>query len=215
MKKLLIFTFVILILFGCSNEADNADNADKLTAAEETIASLEDRISKMSAELLAAETRATEAEFELFSTINAGFTDPAVFNQNTIVQNPQKNRVTFEIDERLVGRYVCGDAPDEYDPKYVEEYFEIRPDATVEIAIATFEGAATYYSDNIQLTAFYFDSEYVDRVYINFNLVSGKSTFPASCGLSITFCCNSKSLESFEATTYLPRYHITFVKQKT
>jgi len=185
---------------------DKEDEAEKLVEAEESIEKVEEKaadyekqIKNLIEQLTAAEIRTNEAEAELYSVIGTSLSDPAWLNQNVIVQNPQKNRVTFEIDNRLVGKYISGDAPDVYNSKYVEEYFEIRQDGTIEISLTTFSGAAKYYSYNLQLTAYYMDYEDADRVYITFNLVSGKWTFPEDYGLSITFEGDS-TFKSFELT---------------
>ena len=219
MKKILIISLMITILFsGCSNsdhetellEARIESAEEKVLSLEKQIADSERYINHLTEELAHAETRAAESEFELFNMIDAGFTNPVVHNQNIVVKSPKKNRVTFEIDERLVGKYVVEDDP--------EMYFEIKSNGKAEISLNANTGYAKYSAECIQITAYYADaynndSIYEDyfSVYINFNLVTGNYTF-GSYGLSVGFNGNS-SFDSFISTTYWPELKMEFIKQ--
>ena len=141
------------------------------------------------------------------------FNNLKVQNQNIIVQNPQTNFVTFEIDERLVGRYIAGKLMerDIATGAFVEGeeiFFEIKPDARAEITLETFAGSAHYGSEDIQLTAYYTD----EKVIINFNLISGNWTFPANCGLSLCFEGDS-NFTTFISTADISEYEMKFVRQ--
>jgi prefoldin subunit 5 len=110
-----------------------------------------------------------------------------IHNENVVVQNPVMNEATFEIDERLVGRYVAQTVRDGL--TYIgNSYFEIKPNGELEIAIMTFSGLADYKnSENLMLTAFY-QSEI--RTVISFHLIGGRYTFPGSW-LSVNFISES------------------------
>jgi TolA-binding protein len=178
--------------------------------AEEQASMIEEQNSDLTMKLVIAESRAGAAEEELDNMNQLG-PGNTVRNKNVVVKNPKKNQVTYEIDERLVGKYIVEDDP--------EMYFEIKPDGTAEISINELEGYGQYPSRNLQVTAYYSASIVTDdfiyrgRVYINFNLVSGRYTFPAACGLSLTFCDDYNDFTSFELISYLPTEHFKFVKQ--
>jgi len=180
---------------------------EELVAAETLAKSvendLEGQIIDLSKELEIANDRADAAENELADMNNVGFSDPTLLNQNIVTANPKMNQVTFEIHKELVGKYVVEGNP--------EMYFEIKPDGKATISLETFEGFARYHSNYFQLTAFY-DFEF-DVVYLNFNLINGKATFPANCGLSVSFKGNT-NFTSFISTDYLPDSYIAFIKQK-
>ncbi|MCL2153379.1 MAG: hypothetical protein FWH57_10570 [Oscillospiraceae bacterium] len=150
--------------------------------------------------LVRAEMRAKAADDAFAYISDAGFSDPAILNQNVIVENPPKNLVTFEIDEKLVGKYIVEDDP--------EMYFEIKSDGKAEISLNALSGYALVRSEYIQLTAYYSDH----RIIVNFNLVSGNWTFPGSTGLSVSFE-GDPSCTSFISTVYWPEYQMKFVKQ--
>jgi len=149
--------------------------------------------------------------------------------QNTVVQSPKINEVTYEISEKLVGKYVVKDDP--------EMYFEIKPDGRAEIALNIMEGYAKYSVEDIQLTLFYNDETYRDHsgmdmseaainsaiktITINFNLISGEWRYPPSCGLSLCLEGDLKRdddgnmyCKTFVLRNYLPDFKFTFVKQE-
>jgi hypothetical protein len=106
-------------------------------------------------------------------------------NDNVVVQNPVMNEATFEIDERLVGRYVA-------ENPYVEDYksssyFEIKPNGDLEIAFLGFSGLAVYSSERLMLTAYYQENI---RTIISFHLVKERYTFPGNW-ISISFVGDS------------------------
>jgi hypothetical protein len=86
---------------------------------------------------------------------------------NKIVESPVELEVTYEIWEKLIGKYVVEDIP--------ESYFEIKSDGSAEISIEGIQGTAKYTSDIIYLTVFYdMGSENVEGVIIiSFNLSVG------------------------------------------
>jgi hypothetical protein len=195
-KKVFIFIAILVLLTGCGskNDLSKVDAVmpeDELAAAKDKIAGLEKQVRDLKEELAS--------------------TKEQLSNQNVVVSSPKKNRATFEIDERLVGRYIVEDDP--------EMYFEIKPDGTAEVSLNCLEGYGKYHAENLQLTAYYADgyaNDYLTfdgRVNINFNLVSGIYTFPAACGLSLTFEDDSNDFNSFVLTTYWPDVRLTFVKQ--
>jgi hypothetical protein len=216
MKKLLVFMAIFLALSGCANknELNNTANDESFNLLENQISGLTEELTLVKALVMAAEDKIAglekqisdlpegllAPEDELDSTVSVGFTDPATYNQNKVVENPQKNRVTFDIDEKLIGKYAVEDDPD--------MYFEISPDGQAKISLNALEGYAKYSSVHIQLTAYYSGTS----VFINFNLVSGKWTYPDSSGLSVTFEGDT-DCTSFLLTTYLPDERLIFVKQ--
>ena len=131
---------------------------------------------------------------------------------NTVVKNPTRNEGTFEIDERMVGRYAVEDD--------TEMYFEIKPNGKVEISLNALSGYAKYSSENLLLTAYYTDYTVFDTtdmlvkdyIIINFNIVSGEDHFPASCGMSISFK-GDYECTYFVSETYWANYNMKFVRQ--
>ena len=109
---------------------------------------------------------------------NSNIENQGVKSQNIIVKNPSKGKITYEIDESLIGKYVVDD-----DPK---EYFAINSDGTVEISINAMSGYAHYTSEAIRLKAYYTD----EKTILSFELINGDFTFPED-GLSY-------ELEGFE-----------------
>lgn len=126
--------------------------------------------------------------------------DTTMQNKNIVVQHPTMNEVTYEIGENLVGKFVVINDP--------EMFFEINSDGKGYISLNALSGYAEYGGDSVQLTAFYTD----EKVILNFNLVSGNFTFPASCGLSISFE-GDVNCSSFLSTGYLSEYNLKFVRQ--
>jgi hypothetical protein len=189
MRKILIIIILLLfvvLLYGCSQEGDLGNSAE-FTNKEHM--------------MTVAESHAKKAESELPDASN-NVSNYSVRNiQNTVVETPKKNKVTYEIDKKLVGKYAVEDDQ--------EMYFEIKPDGKVEISLNALEGYAKYSdSANIELTAFYTDT----IVIINFNLIDGQHTFPANCGLSISFE-GDVNFASFLSTVYWADDRLEFVKQ--
>jgi len=87
-------------------------------------------------------------------------------NFNVIVESPVINEVTYEISEKLIGKYV-----DEDDPN---AFFEIKSDGGLSISLHTFSGYALY-NENLQLAMFYQNDE---NVILSFQLIGGEYTFP-------------------------------------
>ena len=213
MKKVLVLVMLLyaLALSGCGNAIESNSwtilNGEKLaeaetraSAAENNVAELEGKIRDLDEKLIAAEIRAVAAEDELVLANSGSPSDPVSHTKNIIVKNPKRNCVTYEIDEKLVGRYYV-----ESDP---EMYFEIKSDATVEISLNALSGYAKVDSEHIRLTIYYSDQ----RVIINFNLVSGNWTFPARCGLSVGFE-GDLNYTSFLSTVYWAEDNLKFVRQ--
>ena len=88
--------------------------------------------------------------------------------KNTVVRQPIMNEVTFQISEKLVGKYEMENCPD--------LYFEIKPNGELGITVMTFDGIAEYKNSNeLILTAFYQGDE---QTTISFSLIGGTNTFP-------------------------------------
>ena len=207
MKKLLIFISFIIILTGCNNLNQSNDQV-----AQEPNISLQNPNTSINETAQNNETIEQTPPLSFDETTqetesSGQGTTTAIQNKNIIVPNPKMNEVTYEIAEKLIGRYSIGKVPNGDSEKYIEEYFEIMPDGTLEISIATFDGAAKYGADQLLLTAFYSDYWTI----ITFNLVDGCiHTFPSA--LSINF------VGDFECTYFYSYqlsddYNIQFVKQ--
>jgi hypothetical protein len=90
---------------------------------------------------------------------------------NTICETPVKNKITYQIDKKLVGRYEVKD-----DPKM---YLEIKPNGEIEFSLNYLEGYKLYTSKDLYATFFYFLSEYFyivtnSKIYVydaKFNLI--------------------------------------------
>ncbi|MCL2637518.1 MAG: hypothetical protein FWD48_04025 [Oscillospiraceae bacterium] len=195
MKKLIILLITIILLSGClnndievekSNEVIEAINQinkilnefnqtkdiinDNIDGLYETVSELNDFLNEFDTNMCELNTSIDKLHDNAEIKINV----LEIHNDNVVVQNPVTNQVTFEIDERLVGRYVAENPYVEYFNPL--EYFEIKSNGELEIAIMTFSGLAEYKkSENLILTAFY---QTDIRVIISFRLVGGEYTFP-------------------------------------
>ncbi|MDR2570585.1 MAG: hypothetical protein LBD23_09850 [Oscillospiraceae bacterium] len=119
--------------------------------------------------------------------------------KNTIVQNPVMNEITYEISEKLIGRYVV-----ENDP---EMYFEIKSNSELEVSLHTFSGYSKSTSESFYMVALYTDV----ITFISFQRNPGiSSTFPGAY-LAIDFEGDS-DFTSFLSTTYLLNDYLRFVK---
>ena len=140
-----------------------------------------------------------------------GCTSTKTGMQNIVVANPKMNQITYEIDEKLVGKYVLGDVFDGKSMVVGEEYFEIKSDGSVEMSISTFDGVGKITSDKILITAFYQHNEKDEempefyRITLSFTLKSGDGTFPGSF-LSLDF----ESSESTGSDTPGERYNVFY-----
>lgn len=93
--------------------------------------------------------------------------------RNVVVKNPKMNQVTYEIDERLVGKYVANAE---------DMYFEIKLDGRVEISMAGGEGTEKFASPSVEIAAYYWKELAGEPVgygtRLSFRLVSGDRQFP-------------------------------------
>jgi hypothetical protein len=121
--------------------------------------------------------------------------------KNTVVQNPVMNEITYEISEKLVGRYVAENDPD--------MYFEIKSNGELEISLHTFSGYSRSTSESFYLKALYTDMITI----ISFQRIPGiTSTFPGSY-LAIDFK-GDPDFTNFLSTTYLSFDYIRFNKEE-
>ncbi|MCL2086048.1 MAG: hypothetical protein FWH05_00440 [Oscillospiraceae bacterium] len=137
------------------------------------------------------------ATIALISSCNLHSNDIAQ-KENIIVREPKMNEVTYEISEKLIGKYVV-----ENDP---EMYFEIKPDGKFDISLNANSGYARYNEETVQFTALYSDI----RTIISFNITSGLHSFGNV--LSISFMGNPECT-SFLSTTYWSYLNLEFIKQ--
>lgn len=165
MKKIFIISITLLGFTSCSSN-NNINQRNLFTEVESEIisnATNEDHL----------ESVENQASIEEKSqVINR--------NINTVVNQPIMNEVTFELSEKLIGRYEVADYP--------ELYFEIKPNGELEITIMTFDGIAEYKNSNeLILTAFYQEDT---QTTISFSLIGGSETFPGGY-LSLDFIGDS------------------------
>ena len=154
---------------------------------------------------------------------NTDTSNQTIQNHNVIVKEPKRNEVTYEIYEKLVGKYVA-----ENDPKI---YFEIRDNGNAEIVLKNSDGYLKYPAEIIELTVYYSDITYQDltdsewdvsdidvdafpkTVTINFNLINGDYVFPENYGLSINFEGKFNDCKSFHSNVYYDEDDLIFVRQ--
>jgi hypothetical protein len=189
MNKTWFFFVTMLILAGCNNKAElNDDMRNQNTYVPNSVAN--------------EELELQSPNIVTQNLVSSGVESAGFNNQNIVVRNPTLNEVTYEISEKLVGKYIVNDDPN--------EFFEIKSDGTSELSLNAFSGYATYGASEIQLTAYYSDS----RTIITFNLVNGyKYTFPSSYGLSMSFFGDSDCTSFYYFDSFLQEYRIEMVKQ--
>ncbi|MDR2572094.1 MAG: hypothetical protein LBD23_17590 [Oscillospiraceae bacterium] len=119
--------------------------------------------------------------------------------KNIIVQNPVINEITYEISEKLIGKYIVEDDPD--------MYFEINSNGEIRISLNMFSGYSISTSEHIRLVAYYTEGS----TLISFQRVLGnKNTFPASL-LSLDFR-GDYNCTYFISRTYMPDDNLKFIK---
>ncbi|MDR2570722.1 MAG: hypothetical protein LBD23_10575 [Oscillospiraceae bacterium] len=125
--------------------------------------------------------------------------------RNVVTDNPVMNQVTFEISEKLIGKYEA--------EEYSDMYFEIRADGTMRISLATVSGNIICTNENFYIVAFYIDDtpDKVGSTFISFRRILGDNhTFPGAY-LSIDFSGNMECTH-FKSKTYMSEEEITFIK---
>ena len=228
-KNILIIIIILYFISGCNHQNIMIDKFEyerlieaeaRVMASEAEANELTEKIVLLSEELKEAKVKAQEVKIEMVELEEEnkrlremlvleenemakmrdyGFSNPVIYSRNTVVQNPKMNQVTFEIHEKLVGRYIA-----ESDP---EMYFEIMCDGSAEISVNAFSGYSRHPSMLIQLTAYYSDNE----IIICFNLIGGRWHFPGG-GLSICFEGES-DYSYFESSFFGKGSAIRFIKQ--
>ncbi|MCL2019170.1 MAG: hypothetical protein FWG70_05350 [Oscillospiraceae bacterium] len=139
---------------------------------------------------------------------NNGLFYETIISRNSIVESPNKGEVTYEISEKMIGRYEVVDSVVDYYQGMM--FFEIKNDGTIELSLHTFSGAAIY-KEELELVAFYTDT----RVIISFRLAENCIyTFPGNY-LSLDFegdpDCNY--FKSLTYKSHAPNEELIFVKQ--
>ena len=115
----------------------------------------------------------------LFAVCKPNLSNPDNQFQNTISDSPPFYTVTNVIDKDLVGKYVA-----ENDP---EMYFEIKENGEVEISLTNLEGYIKLNSDDVLLTAYYYNPAQVKRCILTFHILKGELHFPIGSGMAINF----------------------------
>jgi hypothetical protein len=121
--------------------------------------------------------------------------------KNTVVQNPVMNEITYEISEKLVGRYVAENDPD--------MYFEIKSNGELEISLHTFSGYSRSTSESFYLKALYTEA----GTLISFQRVIGNRNTFSGGFLAIDFK-GDVDCTYFRSATYLSFDYIRFNKEE-
>jgi len=149
--------------------------------------------------------------------------------RNTIVENPPKNEVTFQIDQSMVGRYEVSGCP---------LYFEIFEDGSAELSLRVGEiprwwemddgngginkemflerlgktDEVFFSSENLILTAYYLDHENMQTTYLSFNVVGGEEIMFRDNALSTPFQSLDKNNTEFIISDYISDVALIFKK---
>ncbi|MCL2108601.1 MAG: hypothetical protein FWH20_04555 [Oscillospiraceae bacterium] len=179
MKKPLITIAIILISTACTNN----------TALSDEVAELNNKIEELRA-----------INYELLDEINNRDEITDDFQvKNVVVQKPVEREVTYEVWEKLIGRY------ETVDGYFLGSYFEIKPDGSAEIQIIDeIHDIPLYSSEQLYIKAYYIleleDSQGI--IFLSFNLTIGTTrNFPGNT-LSFTLNGNPDDLSFYNVESY-------------